>query len=177
MFEKYNDVCQELKLEDRRMFFSIVQVYRREDVILDIVHAYTKILIENIDEQKKEEIAKLVLGTASEISTNRAIKESLAYLIAKSISSSFSFSSIVIQRINKYSAFGITMAAFYGKVQGAAMSARHLGDINPQLYWVLYSMQIEMLYFLVEPILPAHITINKSDESEIINFINGMIKS
>ncbi|WP_410436096.1 hypothetical protein [Lonsdalea quercina] len=176
MFEKYNDVCQELKLEDRRMFFSIVQVYRREDVILDIVHAYTKILIENLDEQKKEAIAKLVLGTASEISTNRAIKESLAYLIAKSIASSFSFSSIVIQRINKYSAFGITMAAFYGKVQEAAMSARHLRDVNPQLYWVLYSMQIEMLYFLVEPILPAHITINKNDESEIINFINGMIK-
>lgn len=55
MFEKYNDVYQELKLEDRRMFFSIVQVYRREDVILDIVHAYTKTLIDNLDEQKKQQ--------------------------------------------------------------------------------------------------------------------------
>lgn len=68
------------------------------------------------------------------------------------------------------------MAAFYGKVQEAAMSARHLRNVNPQLYWVLYSMQVEMLYFLVEPILPAHITINKNDESEIINFINGIDK-
>lgn len=67
------------------------------------------------------------------------------------------------------------MAEFYGKVQEAAMSARHLRNVNPQLYWVLYSMHVEMLYFLVEPILPAHITINKNDESEIINFINGMI--
>lgn len=177
MFEKYNDVCQELKLEDRRMFFSIVQVYLRDGVILDIMHAYTKILTNNLDVQKKAAIAKSVLGIASEITTNQAIKESLAYSISKSIASSFSFSSIVIQRINKYSAFGITMAAFYGKVQEAAMSARHLRNVNPQLCWVLYSMQIEMLYFLVEPILPAHITINKNDESEIINFINGMINS
>ncbi|PWC16284.1 hypothetical protein DDT52_18960 [Brenneria roseae subsp. roseae] len=176
LFEKYNDVCEELKFEDRRMFFSIVEVYKREDVILDMVKAYVDILMKNFDEHKQLMIAKSVLGTTSEIIINRAIKESIAYLLAKSITSSFGFGAIVRKKINTYSLHGITITAFYGKVQKAAMSARHLRDINPPLYWSLYSMKIEMLYFLIEPVLPAYMLIAQNNEIEVINFINGIIK-
>lgn len=176
LFEKYNDVCEELKFEDRRMFFSIVEVYKREDVILDMVKAYVDILMKNFDEHKQLMIAKSVLGTKSEIIINRAIKESIAYLLAKSITSSFGFGAIVRKKINTYSLHGITITAFYGKVQKAAMSARHLRDINPPLYWSLYSMKIEMLYFLIEPVLPAYMLIAQNNEIEVINFINGIIK-
>lgn len=176
LFEKYNDVCEELKFEDCRMFFSIVEVYKREDVILDMVKAYVDILMKNFDEHKQLMIAKSVLGTTSEIIINRAIKESIAYLLAKSITSSFGFGAIVRKKINTYSLHGITITAFYGKVQKAAMSARHLRDINPPLYWSLYSMKIEMLYFLIEPVLPAYMLIAQNNEIEVINFINGIIK-
>lgn len=37
----------------------------------------------------------------------------------------------------------------YGKVQTAAISARKLRDISPQLYLALYNNNMEMLYFLV----------------------------
>ncbi|MEI7361174.1 hypothetical protein [Dickeya dadantii] len=176
IFEKHNDVCQELKFEDRRMFLAIKQVYKRDDVILDMVKAYIDILMKDFDEQKQTMIAKNILGTSAEIVTNRAIKESIAYLLAKSISASFNFATIVRQRINKYTPYGMTIMAFYGKVQESAMSARHLRDINPSFYWALYSMQLEMLYFLIEPAIPAQMPPNSNSESDIINFINGLIK-
>ncbi|AFR01529.1 MULTISPECIES: hypothetical protein [Pectobacterium] len=176
LFEKYNDVCEELKFEDRRMFFAIVEIYKREDVILDMIKIYVDILMKNFDEHKQLMIAKSVLGTTSEVITNRAIKESISYLLAKSIASSFSFGAIVRKNINKYSLHGITLTAFYGKVQKASMSARHLRDINPPLYWSFYSMKVEMLYFLIEPVLPAYILISQNNETEVINFINGIIK-
>ncbi|QIZ49279.1 hypothetical protein [Dickeya fangzhongdai] len=176
LFERYNDVCEELKFEDRRMFFAIVEVYKREDVILDMVKIYIDILMKSFDEKKQSIIAKSVLGTTSEMMTNRAIKESISYLLAKSIASSFSFGSLVRKKINTYSLHGMTITAFYGKVQKAAMSARHLRDINPPLYWSLYSIQVEMLYFLIEPVLPAYMSMAQNNEAEVINFINGIIK-
>ncbi|WP_226374177.1 hypothetical protein [Pectobacterium quasiaquaticum] len=74
LFEKYNDVCQELQYEDSRMVSAIKEVFKRDDVILDMVKIYIDNLMKDFDENKQKKIAKAVLGIASEFSTNRAIK-------------------------------------------------------------------------------------------------------
>lgn len=66
------------------------------------------------------------------------------------------------------------MATFYGKVQIAAMSARHLRDVNPAFYWSLYAVKLEMLYFLVEPVLHTYVTIQTKKESEVIKIISEL---
>lgn len=173
-FDKYNDVCQELKYEDRRMYSAIKQAYDREDVILDILMLYIDYLLKDFDEHKKTVIAKTVLGISLDILTNRAIKESVAFILAKSITSSFNFARVVRQRIQKHTPFFITMVAFYGKVQVAAMSARHLRDINPGFYWSLYAVKLEMLYFLVEPVLHSYMTIQAKKEADVIKIISEL---
>ncbi|UEM40191.1 hypothetical protein [Pectobacterium aquaticum] len=173
LFEKYNDVCQELQYEDSRMVSAIKEVFKRDDVILDMVKIYIDNLMKDFDENKqKKKIAKAVLGVASEFSTNRAIKESISYALAKFISTTLNFQTSLRRTINQTSYWAITVTAFYGKVQKAAMSARHLRDINPALYALFYSQKLEMLYFLIEPILSPYNLTNHKSEEEIINLIN-----
>ncbi|MBE5214394.1 hypothetical protein IG611_07335 [Pectobacterium sp. A535-S3-A17] len=176
LFEKYNDVCQELQYEDSRMVSAIKEVFKRDDVILDMVKIYIDNLMKDFDENKQKKIAKAVLGIASEFSTNRAIKESISYALAKFISTTLNFQASLRKTINQTSYWAITVTAFYGKVQKAAMSARHLRDINPALYALFYSQNLEMLYFLIEPILSPYNLTNYKNEEEIINLINGVIK-
>ncbi|PWC22942.1 hypothetical protein DDT52_01355 [Brenneria roseae subsp. roseae] len=176
LIESYNDVCQELQHEDSRMVYSIKEVFKRDDVILDMVKIYIDFLIKDFNESKQIAIAKAILGVTSEMATNRAIRESISYVLAKSISASLNFKTSLRKRINQTTYVAITVTAFYGKVQEAAMSARHLRDINPTLYGLFYSQNLEMLYFLIEPVMPAYSTINSRSEEEIIKMINGMIK-
>lgn len=81
--DKYNDVCEELKFEDRRMYFAIKQIYERGDVILDIITIYVDCLLKDFDEHKKMTIAKVALKNSLNMLTNRAVKESVAFCIGK----------------------------------------------------------------------------------------------
>ncbi|MBJ7221473.1 MULTISPECIES: hypothetical protein [unclassified Brenneria] len=176
LFEKYNDVCQELQYEDVRMVGAIKEVFKRDDVILDMVKIYIEYLMKDFDESKQKAIAKAILGVTSEIATNRAIKESISYVLAKFISTTLNFKTSLRKTINQTSYWVITAIAFYSKVQKAAMSARHLRDTNPALYGLFYSQNLEMLYFLIEPILPVYYSMSSTSEEDVIKMINGIIK-
>lgn len=175
-FEKYNDVCQELQHEDSRMVSAIKEIFKRDDVILDLVNIYIGDLINNFDKNKQKSISKAILGLTSEFSTNRAIKESISYTLAKTISTTLNFETSLRQTINQTSYLSITTATFYGKVHKAAISARHLRDINPTLYTLFYSQRLEMLYFLIEPVLPPYFFTNTINTEEVIELISGIIR-
>ncbi|MDY4367494.1 hypothetical protein SNR26_07150 [Pectobacterium brasiliense] len=176
--EKYNDDCQQLKSENGRMYLAIKQIYKRRDVILDILVAYIKTLLKDTEEREQKLIAKAILGVsiASDMTTNRAIKMSVAYLLAKHIASSLNFSLSIRRSINKYSLIGLSALTFHGKVQKAAMSARHLHDVCPELYWSLYAMQVEMLYFVFEERLSPYVPRNPYEKIDITEAINGILK-
>ncbi|MCA6971840.1 hypothetical protein [Pectobacterium carotovorum] len=176
LIESYNDVCQELQYEDSRMVDAIKEVFKRDDVILDMVKIYIDFLMRDFDENKQRTIAKAILGVTSEFATNRAIRESISYVLAKFISTSLNFKASLRKTINQTTYVAITITAFYGKVQKAAMSARHLRDINPALYGLFYSQNLEMLYFLIEPVLPAYLPMDSISEEDITRMINGMIE-
>lgn len=129
--EKYNSDCQQLKSENERMYLAIKQIYKRKDAIIDMLIEYLKILLKDTDEREQKLIAKAILGVsvASEFATSRAVKMSVAYLLAKHIATSLNFSLSIRRNINKYSLIGLSALTFHGKVQKAAMSARHLHDI------------------------------------------------
>lgn len=51
---KYSDVCAELNQEDKRMFLSVYEAYKRKDVFLDMFTLYTLYLLRDQDERKLE---------------------------------------------------------------------------------------------------------------------------
>lgn len=65
------------------------------------------------------------------------------------ITNSLGFKNKFLIRMNKFSTVVVTAVSFYGKAQEAALEARKLRLLYPDLYWILYRENIEMLYFLI----------------------------
>ena len=149
LFEKYDGVCLELKQEDSRFIKSIFEVYKRKDIIADMIRMYIENELKESNNSQVQSIdiklAKALSGYHSGRLTKAAIANSLSVLIVNS----FNFKNEVLIKLNKYSLAIVTAASFYGKVQMAASSARRLRGFSPGLYHVLYQNNMEMLYFLV----------------------------
>lgn len=149
LFDKYDDICSELKGEDRRFFKAIFEIYKRKDIIADIVSMYIETELNGIEQSKIQAIdmklAKILVGYSGGKLTKTAMANSLSIFIVNS----FNFKSQVLIKVNKYSIAIVTAASLYGKVQVASLAARRLRDLSPDLYHMLYINNIEMLYFLI----------------------------
>lgn len=175
-FDNYKDICQELKEEDSRMITAIKEVFKRKDVILDMVEMYVDKLLHNFNDNTRKNIANQLTGFLGRNRSSLVTKSAITYSIALTISESTSFSIKTRTTINKVNYRLLTALDFYGKVQKAAMAARKLKSINPEYYYILYQCNIEMLYFIIEPALYKNIgrinsTISERDAIEILRAI------
>jgi hypothetical protein len=117
-------------------------------------------------------LAKTLAGYHSGRLTKVAIANSLAILIVNS----FGFKNEVLIQLNKYSIAIVTVASFYGKVQMAALNARKLRSLSPNLYHILYQNNMEMLYFLVSNKIDRALTqsLGLKEEDRFISIINHL---
>lgn len=114
--------------------------------------------------------------TLANYRSGKVTKAAMANALSIIIVNSFNFKNEVLININKSTFAIITAASLYGKVQMAALAARKLRDLSPQLYTMLYTNNIEMLYFLVsEKINKALIkSIGLRGEDRIISIMKSL---
>jgi hypothetical protein len=143
-------VCSELNIENKRFFLALFEIYKRSDIIYDMVKLYIDYEARNINNNKIRELDKKIAGIISSYQAGKVTKLAIINSISLIISNSFKFNSVVMAAINRSSLIVITAASFYGKIQKAILSARKLKMINPDLYWILYKNNIEMIYLLIE---------------------------
>jgi len=175
-FDDFQDVCQELKEEDKRMIAAIKEVFNRNDVILDMVELYVKYVLDNFNENSRTNIITQISGFLAKNRTGFATKSGMSYVIAKSISESMGFTAKIRTAIGKLSNVTLTLFSFYSYVQKAALSARRLKTLNPSFYQILHHENIEMLYFIIEPVLQKNIghlnnTLSERDATTILRDI------
>ncbi|MEW7313242.1 hypothetical protein AB1E22_11140 [Buttiauxella gaviniae] len=177
-FDDYKDVCQELKEEDRRMIAAINEVFNRKDVIFNMIEMYIEYILDNFNESARKNIVTQITGLLAKNRVVFVTKSSMSYLIAKSISDSINFTTKIRATIGKTSNAILTLLDFYSYVQKAALSARRLKTFNPSFYKVLYLNKLEMLYFIIEPIVQKNIGhLNTMlSEDDAITIIGDMIK-
>ncbi|BCG11141.1 hypothetical protein [Buttiauxella agrestis] len=177
-FDNYQDVCQELKEEDKRMIAAINEVFTRKDVIFDMIELYTGHVLDNFSDSVRERIVIQVTGLLAKNRTKFSTKSVLSYLIAKYISESISFTTKIRVAIGKVSNVILTLLDFYSNIQKAALSARRLKTLNPVFYHILYRNNLEMLYFIIEPALQRNIGIMNTtlSERDAIGILRDMTK-
>lgn len=156
-FDDYQDICQELKEEDKRMIAAIKEIYNRKDIIFDMIEMYVNYILENFSESQRKSIAAQITGFLANNRTKFVTKSGVSYLVAKSISESMNFTPKMRAAIGKTSNIILTLLDFYSYVQKAALSARQLKSINPGFYYTLYTNNVEMLYFIIDPVLYKNI--------------------
>lgn len=183
--DKYSDVCKELNQEDKRMFLSVYEAYKRRDVFLDMFQLYTAYLLRDQDSEKIESsdspIQKKVMtiaGLAANSKSSKVTKLAISYAMAKGIAEAAPISMAVRTAINSSSYIALSGFGFYGKVQKSAMAARRLRASNPFFYQALYRNNLEMLYIYIEKVI---ISFNMKlsgktspTEQDIINLLDGI---
>lgn len=176
-FDKYDEICKELKEEDKRMFLAIKELYKRKDVILFMIELYVLHLLEKKNEKSRNNIVLKVTGMLANNRAKLITNMSISYVIAKKTTESMKFTIRTRTVINNASYYTLMILEFYSIVQKAAMSARKLKTFNPVFYQTLYSNNLEMLYFVIEPIVQKNIGRMNSalNENDIISILKDMM--
>ncbi|MFK3662012.1 hypothetical protein ACI2I2_16080 [Scandinavium sp. NPDC088450] len=157
LLPKYQDVCQELLSEEKRMWMNIYSIYRYRDVIGQMLHLYFEMVVEDTRNGNNKGDVRSVDTKATKfiagIATSRVARSGVTLAFAEALSSSNPVAQAVVERLAARVPNVVTAFQLFGTEQHCAMAARRLKALDPKYYAILYNAQLEMLYYFVEPIL------------------------
>lgn len=152
--EYYRSTCHEQWSEDKRLYLSLLEIYKRNDVVLDMVELYFRKAFKRLGESKTNTLVSYLkekIGDGAHFAANRSNKLAISFTIAKLIISSGDFQESFIRNVNRMSTWFVQLTTFYSKAEVAAQAARKLKFQDAEYYQALYQEKLEMLYFLIEP--------------------------
>lgn len=150
--DEYQDVCQQQKTEDIRFKNSAVHLMMHRDIVYDMLKIYFEGIFRFKTTEQIEHIKKMLMAAnvhiAASALTNAGFALAVASAVAIGLNLSLNMSALVGGKVGAL--IGVT--GLYGVVQKAADSARRLHYTYPSYYSALYVQELEMMYFLVEPL-------------------------
>ncbi|EJF31066.1 MULTISPECIES: hypothetical protein [Enterobacteriaceae] len=176
--EEYQDVCQQQKTEDIRFTKGVIYLLKNGGVIGDMLEIYFVNLIKFRTSEQLQYIQKKLMAVNARIASNTLTSHGLALMVASTVAFGMGARqgvSIFAGHTANRVAMGATM---YGVVQRAAESAHRLRAAYPGYYSALYAQDLEMMYFLIEPLFQysrARDVVWTSDD-EIIDIITSMVR-
>lgn len=180
--DNYQDECKQLASEDKRFLFGIAELIKHKDIVFRMVKIYIETLLKNKSENDKKSILEKVIPFTTNYSIKQASKFSLIYAVAKYIcygnKMNAAVQSAFMKKIAGRVGGGILALNAYAMVQHAADSANNLKNLLPLFYNALYMEQIEMMYFLIEPVVmkAGHINVYTASNNDISNALMKMAK-
>lgn len=150
--DEYQDVCQKQKTEDIRFKNGVIYLLRHGNVAYDMLKIYFEEIFKYKTPDQLERIKQMLMAVNIHIAasslTNAGFALATASFVAAGMNLSLELSALAGRR-----AGGVVGAiGIYGVVQKAADSAHRLHVQYPVYYSALYMQQLEMMYFLIEPL-------------------------
>ncbi len=168
--EYYRSSCRDMWREDKRLVLSLGEIYRRNDVALDMVEIYFRRTLTRLGDEKSHKLVSRIgklLGKAAEHASTKASKLALSFTIANLVLNSADFKTKHNKIVNSFSTWFVNATTLYAKAQVAASAANRLKFQDPSYYQALYQENLEMLYFLIEPQMSEVIyQVNSGDNNE-----------
>lgn len=150
----YRNTCYEQWQEDKRFFLCFSEMYKRNDVVLDMVELYFRKTLNKLGEEKSFNLVSFIKKKIGDKAHDAAVKSSklaISLTISKLIIDSADFQESHIKMVNNMSTWFVTGTAMYSKTQISALAANKLKFQDATYYQSLYHEKLEMLYFLIEP--------------------------
>lgn len=141
-----------------------------------------KIYFEEIFRHKTSDqlwhIKKKLMAVNVHIAASSLTSTGFALATAASVSVSMNLSVEISSLVGSWASRGIASVGLYGVVQKAADSAHHLLFTYPAYYAALYAQELEMMYFLIEPLFIRADAFKAqwTAEDDIANLITKMIQ-
>ncbi|ENB7663330.1 TPA: hypothetical protein ACY4QU_002752 [Enterobacter cloacae] len=176
--ENYQDVCLRLRKEDSRFLKSIVQLIKHRNVIYKMLYVYIKSLLDNKSENRIHNIQRNLINLGVSISSSMLSSQAFIYSATMAVCSSVHTNIWMKEKITSFSTYAVLGLKFYGFVEQASRSANHLKNYNAYYYNLLYQEELEMMFFLIEPVIMRTPILNQAyaSDSDIAYAISRMIK-
>ena len=176
--DEYNDVCQQQKTEDRRFRNAVIRTIQHGDVVYDMLRIYFEEIFKHKTNEQLEHIKKALMAVNIHIAASTLTGAGYALAVATSVRIGLSLSMQLSALTGRTAGTVAGVVATYGLVQKAADSAHRLNVQYPAYYSALYMQQLEMMYFLIEPVFERAGALKApwSSDSGIANIITRMIR-
>ena len=175
--DDYQDVCRNQKSEDIRFANGVVHVFQNNDIAYEMLRIYFDDIFQCKTSEQLENIKRKLMAVNIHIAasslTNAGFALAVAYCVAIGMNLRLEMSALVGSKARGV----VAVAGMYGAVQKAADSAQRLKYVYPAYYAALYSRELEMMYFLIEPLFErAGAFSHSTSDSDIADIITKMIK-
>ncbi|MCY0773370.1 hypothetical protein OWK27_11735 [Enterobacter cloacae complex sp. 2022EL-00788] len=176
--ENYQDVCLRLRKEDSRFLIGIVQLIKNRNVLYKMLYIYIKSLLDNKSENRIHNIQRNLINLGVSISSSMLSSQAFIYSATMAVCSSVHTNIWMKEKITSFSTYAVLGLKFYGFVEQASRSANHLKNYNAYYYNLLYQEELEMMFFLIEPVIMRTPILNQAyaSDSDIAYAISRMIK-
>lgn len=168
--EYFRSSCRETWKEDSRLVLALGEIYKRNDVALEMVEIYFRKTFKRLGDEKSKRLMSCIqnfLGQAAGHASAKTSKLALSFTIANIVLSSADFKKNHIRLVNSFSAWFVNATTIYAKAQVAASAANRLKFQDSSYYQALCKENLEMLYFLIEPQMSEIIyQVNSGDNNE-----------
>ncbi|KJM79538.1 hypothetical protein [Enterobacter hormaechei] len=179
--DNYQDVCKKLGSEDIRFICALYELIKHRDIIFRMLKIYIETILKNKNETEKKTILQKLTPFTTNYSIKYISKNGLIYAVASYIcygnKMNLSVQNALMKKIGSRVGWIVGGLNIYGIVQRAAESADNLKNFCPLFYNALYMEGLEMMYFLIEPIImkSGYLNINTASDEEIVRALKRMM--
>lgn len=176
--QNYQDVCAKQKKEDIRFAQNIYGLLGKHNVIERMIRIYVDLLLQNLTPERLRRIEKALFKLGAGLASGSLTNQAFASAVTAAACYSFGMTVTIDRALLKRSTIVLTLTGWYAYVQKAADAADRLKLQNGMYYHALYAEKLEMLYFLIEPVISRNPSFNRimSSDDEIAAAINRIIR-
>ncbi|MGK3141670.1 hypothetical protein [Pantoea sp. C2G6] len=150
--DAYQEVCQQQKIEDIRFKNGVIHLLQHDSVVFDMLRLYFAEILRYKTSDQLEQIKRKLMTVNIHIAASSLTSAGFTLAIASAIAIGLNLNLQMTALLGQRTAGILTGISVYGVIQKAADSAHRLHSLYPAYYTALYAQQLEMMYFLVEPL-------------------------
>ena len=150
--DEYQDVCQQQKNEDLRFKQGVIYLLRHGNLVYDLLKIYFEQIFKFKTNDQLEYIKKKLMAVNIHIAASSLTSAGFALATASFVAAGLNLSLELSVQTGRRAGGFVGIIGVYGVVQKAADSASRLQITYPEYYSALYAQELEMMYFLIEPL-------------------------
>lgn len=150
--DEYQDVCQKQKTEDLRFAKGVTHLLRHGGVVYDMLTIYFEEIFRHKTSEQLDHIKKMLMAVNIHIAASSLTSAGFALAVASTVSIGLNMSMEISALAGRGMGTTVGSVAIYGVAQKAADSAYRLKITYPAYHTALYAQELEMMYFLIEPV-------------------------
>lgn len=176
--DEYQSVCENLKVEDARFRHGVFYLIQHGGVVYDMLKIYFEEIFKYKTSAQIERIKKMLMAVNIHIAASYLTSAGFSLAVATAVSMGTNLNIKISALAGRSASTLAGVMTAYGIVQKASESAHRLCVTYPGYYTALYAQELEMMYFLIEPLFEhaGALRVHRASDSEIADIITRMIK-